>query len=192
MVTVLLSELHQCHYAWNPHHSFWYAELKIYLLLWLKWWGTVHIKYAGFLSKWLQLLYEGRKKKCKLLLLFLPLLCLWCVFISTEINGRDKHGHQPWLRFSAHGRHSYRGLPSKGSPILVFVNGGSLNEIPPKHEILHVQQLNGIASVVYIWLYDIFRLYALAEIYIVLDGLFFQLKYAANNVLTYECYFLYW
>lgn len=133
-----------------------------------------------------------QEKKCKLLLLFLPLLCLWCVFISTEINGRDKHGHQPWLRFSAHGRHSYRGLPSKGSPILVFVNGGSLNEIPPKHEILHVQQLNGIASVVYIWLYDIFRLYALAEIYIVLDGLFFQLKYAANNVLTYECYFLYW
>ena len=67
---------------------------KIYLLLWLclKWWGTVHIKYAGFLSKWLQLLYEGRKKKCKLLLLFLPLLCLWYVFMSTEITGETSTG----------------------------------------------------------------------------------------------------
>ena len=55
----------------------------------------------------------------------------------------------------------------------------------------YVQQLNGIASVVYIWLYDIFRLYALVDIYIVLNGLFFQLK-CANNVLTFECCFLYW
>ena len=97
---------------------------KIYLLLWLclKWWGTIHIKYAGFLSKWLQLLYEGREKKIKLLLLFLPLLCLWCVYMSTEINWRDKHGHQHWLSFSAHGRHNYKGLPIKKSPILLFAN----------------------------------------------------------------------
>ena len=47
-------------------------------------------------------------------------------------------------------RLNYKGLPSKGSPILLFVSLGSLNEIPSKHEILHVQQLNGIASVVYI------------------------------------------
>ena len=45
---------------------------------------------------------------------------------------------------------NYKGLPSKGSPILMFASLGSLNEIPSKHEILHVQQLNGIESVVYI------------------------------------------
>lgn len=58
---------------------------------------------------------------------------------------------------------------------LLCVCVGSLDER------LHVQQLNG-RSVFYIYLYDIFGLYPLMEIYIVFDRLFFQL-----NVLLTVC-----
>lgn len=129
-------------------------------------------------------------KKFKLLLFF----CLY--FVYGVYSWAQKSAGETSMGISTdsasqHSETQLQRAPNKGSPILLFASLGSLNEIPSKHEILHVQQLNGIASVVYRWLYDIFRLYALVDIYIVLNGLFFQLKCAANNVLTFECYFLY-
>lgn len=52
-------------------------------------------------------------KKFKLLLLFLPLLSLWCIFMNTEISRRDKHGHQRSLSFSAHGDSTTKGSQAR-------------------------------------------------------------------------------
>ena len=75
--------------------------------------------------------------------------------------------------------------PKQGKPSTSVCQPGLFEWNSIQNAIVHVQQLNGIASVIYIWLHDVFRLYALVEIYIVLDGLFFELKCAANNVLTF-------
>lgn len=153
--------------------------------------GTVHIKYAGFLLKWLQLLYEGRKKK--LLLLFFA-FTLFMVCIHEHINQLEKSmGLSADFQLLSTWETQLQRAPKQGSPVLLHLSTGALwMKFHPKCNCSCSTTKWDSKCNLHIWLHDVFRLYALVEIYIVLDGLFFKLKCAANNVLTFECYFLYW
>lgn len=90
---------------------------KIYLLLWLclKWWGTMHIKYAGFLLKWLQLLYEGRKKNLSYFYCF----CLY--FVYSVYSWAQKSAGETSMGISAdsasqHMETQLQRAPKQGKP----------------------------------------------------------------------------
>lgn len=82
----------------------------------------------------------------------MPFTLFMVAFMSTEINWRGNAQVPGWPSLSAPWRCSCEGLSSKGSSRLLCFDPGSLDEM------FHVQQLNEIISILYIYLYDIFHM----------------------------------